>query len=85
MYSFLCGMGRIHLPLLCALPLRRLCALTMPVQLLGFLSLFLIRDGQLCVIYSRWHRPRLGLNAAIGFGKIIDGRMRFEGLLVIAR
>jgi|FLMP01.2.fsa_nt_emb hypothetical protein len=57
----------------------------MPVQLRGFLSLFLIRDGQLCVIYSRWHRPRLGLNAAIGFGKIIDGRMRFEGLLVIAR
>ena len=67
------------------LPLRRLCALTMPVQLLGFLSLFLIRDGQLCVIYSRWHRPRLGLNAAIGFGKIINGRMRFEGLLVTAR
>ena len=113
----------------------------MPVQLLRFLSLFLIRDGQLCVvysrwhgprlesnaamgfvkttdarmrfeslyllhdksdmhiegiiigaryvqlcvIYSRWHRPRLGLNAAIGFGKIIDGRMRFEGLLVITR
>ena len=60
-------------------------ALTMPVQLLGFLSLFLIRDGQLCVIYSRWHRPRLGPNAAMGFSKIIDGPMRFEGLLVIAR
>ena len=40
---------------------------------------------QLCVVYSRWHRPRLGPNAAIGFVKTIDGRMRFESLLVIAR
>ena len=67
------------------LSLRRLYALTMPVQPLGFLSLFRIRDGQLCVVYSRWHRPRLRSNAAMGFVNTIDGRMRFESLLVIAR
>ncbi len=55
----------------------------MPVQLLRFLSLLIIRDGQLYVIYSRWHRPRLGSNAAMGFVKTIDGRMRFGTLLVI--
>ena len=70
----------LPLPLLCALPLRHLCALTIPVQLLGFLFLFRIRDGQLCVVYSRWHGPRLESNAAMGFVKITDARMRFESL-----
>jgi hypothetical protein len=44
----------------------------MPVQPLGFLSLFRIRDGQLCVVYSRWHGPRLESNAAMGFVKTTD-------------